>query len=163
MADLLECVIQIKALGASLGIAARAMSAGSSPGMDRAAFSAVWRRMADAERRYAVALGTEAKGRPNITSESRGAADSAEVFAAMRRANLAMLEGCTAARLAGCIEWPGRPSTTVADLVAIMLASDTEVLGDVRRARSNPWPQLPPAAPKPIDTPGRRREPPAPT
>jgi hypothetical protein len=40
--------------------------------------------------------------------------------------------------LAGPIIWPGRRSTTVADLVAIMLAHDTENLGGLRRSRMAP-------------------------
>ena len=135
MADLLECVIQIKALGATLEMASLSVSAGSSPGMENVSISAAWRRMADAERRYAQALGMEAGSRRGVASEPEGAAGAREAFLEQRRANLAMLEGCTAARLAGSVEWPGRPSTTVADLVAIMLAADTEVLGDLRRSR----------------------------
>jgi hypothetical protein len=46
-----------------------------------------------------------------------------------------MLDRCTAADLAGVVAWSGRPSTSVADLVAIMLANDTEALGELRRAR----------------------------
>ena len=87
--------------------------------------------MAEAERRYAVALGTAFAGGAN-------AAAGCGEFVAMRRANLAMLDRCTAAELAGVVAWPGRPSTTVADVVAIMLAYDTEALGERRRDRCRP-------------------------
>jgi len=60
----------------------------------------------------------------------------------LRRANLAMLDGCRAAQLSGLVEWQGRPSTTVADLVAIMLAHDAEALGHLRGRRASPIPLL---------------------
>ena len=138
MADLLECLIQIKALRVTLDMATRPIAPETPPGMDDAAASETWGRMAGAERRYAEALGTATGLRPGAGVESRGAPDAREAFVARRRANLAMLEGCTAAQLSGVVEWPERPSTSVADLAAIMLASDTEVLGDLRRTRSRP-------------------------
>jgi hypothetical protein len=121
MADLLECVIQIKALREAIRVGTRATDGGTSAEANPVTVSGVWQRMAEAEQRYAVALGTAIAG---------GAQ-----FLAMRGANLARLDRCTAAELAGFVEWPGRPSTTVADLVAIMLANDTEALGELRRAR----------------------------
>lgn len=87
--------------------------------------------MADAERCYAEALGTGIAGGIAPALPDAGQAG----FVASRGANLAMLDRCTAAELAGFVAWPGRPSTTVADLVAIMLANDTEALGELRRAR----------------------------
>ena len=133
MADLLECLIQIKALGEPLGMVTLSVSAGMSPEMETVTISDVWRRMADAERHYANALGTEPGARAEFAARHERAAVAREEFVAGRRSNLATLNGCTAAQLAGSIEWPGRPSTTVADLVAIMLANDTEVLGELRR------------------------------
>jgi hypothetical protein len=47
-----------------------------------------------------------------------------------------MLDRCTAAQLSGLVDWPGRPSTTVADLVAIMLAHDTALLAVLRQRGS---------------------------
>jgi hypothetical protein len=130
MADLLECVIQIRALREALATAADARSPS---GLMSAEIQGVpvWQRMAGAERRYAVALGTSIAGGMDPAPPDAGP----EAFAALRRANLARLDRCTAAQLAGLVEWPGRPSTTVADVVAIMLANDTEALGELRRAR----------------------------
>ena len=133
MADLLECLIQIKALGESLEMVTLSISARMSPEMESVTISEVWRRMAEAERHYANALGTQRGARVEIAALHERGAVAREEFVAHRRSNLATLNCCTAAQLAGSIEWPGRPSTTVADLVAIMLANDTEVLGEVRR------------------------------
>jgi hypothetical protein len=134
MADLLECLIQIKALGEAPGLAALAPSAGDSTEGARTGVSGLWRSMAEAERRYATALG-------GVTTAGKAASDATggrqashrEAFIAQRRANLVLLQHCTGAQLAGFVEWPGRPSTTVADLVAIMLAHDTERLAVLRR------------------------------
>jgi hypothetical protein len=130
MADLLECLIQIKALGETLGMVTLCSSGGNSRAMERVTISGVWQRMADAERRFAEVLGTGFAGGMEPASPDAGPAG----FVALRRANLAMLDRCTAAELAGFVEWTGRPLTTVADLVAIMLANDTESLGELRRA-----------------------------
>jgi len=138
MADLLECLIQVKALRETLGMVMPGHSATISPDTGPVTASGVWQRMAEAERRYAAALGTDAGIRPGITSLAEHSESPLEEFVRLRQVNLARLEGCTAAQLAGPVEWPGRRSTTVADLVAIMLASDTDVLGALRRVRSNP-------------------------
>ena len=130
MADLLECLIQIAALRDALEMATDRRSAGLSPEPRPAAVSGP--RLADAERRFAAALGAADAG----TASSRGdAEDERRAFVALRRANLAKLDACTAAQLCGLVTWPGRPSTTVADLVAIMLANDTEALCELRSAR----------------------------
>jgi hypothetical protein len=128
MADLLECVIQIKALREAL---ATAMDARSTSSLMSAEMQGVpvWQRMASAERRYAVVLGTRTGGGTGPELPDAGPA----AFVSLRLANLARLDRCTAAQLAGLVEWPGRPSTTVADVVAIMLANDTEALGELRR------------------------------
>jgi len=135
MADLLECLIQTKALREALRVGARAIDGGTSAEMGPVTISGVWERMAELERRCAMALGTAIAGGAETAPSDDGPGASRERFVAWRRANLAMLDRCTAAELAGFVEWPGRPSTTVADLVAIMLASDTEGLGELRRAR----------------------------
>jgi len=57
----------------------------------------VWPRMADAERRYAEALGTEAGVRPAGATESGDSARCESGVRAGRRANLAMLGDCSAA------------------------------------------------------------------
>jgi hypothetical protein len=133
MADLLECVIQIKALGETLEIAAGTRAGRGRPAAETERVS-IWQRLADAERRYATALGLEEHAQPAAASEAAGESAARAAFAARRRAMLAFLNRCTAAQLADRIEWPGRRSTTVADLVAIMLANDTELLGERRQA-----------------------------
>ena len=135
MADLLECLIQIKALRETFhrltGLPTTATRAGS------------WGQLAETERRYAGALGTAIAGGAETAPSEDGLGANRDRFVAWRRANLAMLDRCRAAELAGLVEWPGRPSTTVADLVAIMLANDTEELGELRRdgARRITWPE----------------------
>jgi hypothetical protein len=136
MADLLECLIQVKALREALEMVTGSISGEALAEIGPVTVSGVWQRMADAERRYAQALGTTAGSRRRTASEAERPVDARDRFMDRRRANLAMLEGCTAAQLAGFVEWPGRPSTTVADLVAIMLAHDTDALGALRRTRA---------------------------
>jgi hypothetical protein len=135
MADLLECLIQIKALRHTLTrVETAGLSASGPVSTERGSVTldSVWQRMADAERRFAAALDTAGAG---IGSSGEAAGDTRRVFVALRLSNLARLDGCTAAQLGGSVEWPGRPAMTVADLVAIMLAHDTEALGDLRGAR----------------------------
>jgi hypothetical protein len=143
LADLLECVIQIKALRVTLALAETetpSSSGGEPAHIERVQ---VWQAMCEEERRYAVALGTIVAGGAAPTPPDAGPAG----FVALRRANLAILDCSTADQVAGFVEWPGRPSTTVADLVALMLANDTEVLGEVRRPRSgNPSASRPSAS-----------------
>jgi hypothetical protein len=129
MADLLECLIQIKALRDTLewieSLSGEAPAAADDHG--------VWTRMADAEHRYTEALGPVTGKRASPGHES---GDARRACAGLRRANLARLGRCTASELAAEVEWPGRRSTTVADLVAIMLAHDTDVLGELRQRRA---------------------------
>jgi len=133
VADLLECLIQIKALRETLTMVTGRFVAQRPAGM-RAAAASTWRRMAEAERSYAQALGTDAIGPLRAAPASGEAAEAMEVFLAFRQANLALLGSCTASQLAAPVAWAGRPATTVADLVAIMLASDTERLAGCRQA-----------------------------
>jgi len=132
MADLLECLIQIKALCDTLAHAEAVVRSASgivSTATDGVTVVGAWPQMADAERRYARALGTAGAAAP----AGEGADDARAAFVALRRLNLARLDGCTAAQLGGLVAWPGRQSTTIADLVAIMLAHDTETLAESRR------------------------------
>ena len=137
MADLLECLIQIKALRETLTMVTGRIVAERPAGI-RPVAASTWRQMAEAERSYAQALGTDAIGPLRASPASGDAAEAMEVFLALRQANLTLLGSCTASQLAAPVAWAGRPATTVADLVAIMLASDTEGLGELRRARSSP-------------------------
>ncbi len=133
MADLLECLIQIKALRETLDMVTDPVSA-ERPAKTGLVTVSTWRRMAEAERSYAQALGMDAVGPPRVTPAAGEAAEAMEVFLALRRSNLALLGSCTASQLAAPVAWAGRPATTVADLVAIMLASDTERLAGHRQA-----------------------------
>jgi hypothetical protein len=126
VADLLECVIQIKALEAS--IARLRHLAGTVAVTNHPRFDALLAQLVDAERR--VARAWQATHR-SAAHRNHSGSDSDE-FIALRRANLEVLQVCTAADLASRVTWPGRGHTTVADLVAIMLAHDTEVLGELR-------------------------------
>jgi hypothetical protein len=133
MADLLECLIQIKALEQSIGRIERIVPA--IPPGSRAGADALVAGLIEAERACArVGLGRE-------TVNAAGAsAPAVDVFIAERRANLAVLQASTAADLGRHIDWPGRPGTTLADLVAIMLANDTDRIGDLQ-ALSRPDPE----------------------
>jgi hypothetical protein len=126
VADLLECVIQIKALENSIERLGRFVAA--APADVRAQVEALVGRLAAAERVYARAgLGLEGEDGPLPP------APALDAFVAERRANLRILEACTADQLGGLAPWPGRPGTTVADLVAIMLANDTDMIGELQR------------------------------
>jgi hypothetical protein len=133
VADLLECLIQIKALRETLKMVAGSLSEDRPAEMGPVTVSS-WQRLVEAERSYARALGMDAVGPPRVTPASGDATEAMEVFLALRRANLALLGSCTSSQLAAPVAWAGRPATTVADLVAIMLASDTERLAGHRQA-----------------------------
>ncbi|MFO7692899.1 MAG: hypothetical protein R6V57_07440 [Vicinamibacterales bacterium] len=142
MADLLECLIQIKALRETLAMVTGPISVDRPAEMGPVTVSpaemgpvtvSTWQRLAGAERSYARALGTMG-GAQWLPSAPGEPAEARQEFLAWRRANLALLGTCTASRLAGPVAWEGRPATSVADLVAIMLASDTELLAAFRQA-----------------------------
>jgi len=126
VADLLECLIQIKALEHSVGRIERLVAA--APAAAGAEIGGLVARLAAAERTYGRAGLGRADG-----GESPLPASALAAFIAERRANLKVLAACTAADLGSPVDWPGRPCTTVADLVAIMLAHDTDLIGEVRR------------------------------
>jgi hypothetical protein len=126
VADLLECLIQVKALEHSIGRIERLVAA--APAAAGAEIGALVATLASAEHTYGrVGLGRTGAG------ESPAPTPALAAFVAERRANLDVLRACTAADLGSPVAWPGRRNTTVADLVAIMLANDTEVLGEVQR------------------------------
>ena len=127
MADLLECVIQIKALEHAIGRIERLVAA--APAAAVAQVGTLVATLAAAERTYG-----RAGLRRTDAGESPAPTPALAAFIAERRANLDVLRACTAADLGSPVAWPGRRDTTVADLVAIMLAHDTEVLGEERRA-----------------------------
>lgn len=131
MADLLECLIQMRALAETVTLSVFAGTRVDASEMEDVTVSRVWQRMAGAERRYAAALGADAAAVAHSEWKTDATAPRVE-FVNVRTANLEVLGRCSAAELDRLVPWPGRSATTVADLVAIMLAHDTEVLGQVR-------------------------------
>jgi hypothetical protein len=143
VADLLECVIQIKALEDSIVRLERLVGAPAVSNDPRV--EALLVRLIDAEHRYAIlrlmtpaskALLGERFCEDHVAGDRSRSDSPVDEFTALRRANLGALQACTAADLASRVEWPGCRHTTVADLVAIMLAHDTEVLGELSRHRA---------------------------
>jgi hypothetical protein len=126
VADLLECLIQLKALEHSVVRLERFVAA--SPAAARLRVDAVLDRLLDDERAYAMAVRADEPAPPADAS-----ADRLERFSAARRATLAALQRCSAEELGCMVDWPGRPGTSAADLVAIMLAHDTERIGEIQR------------------------------
>lgn len=155
MANLLECLIQIKGVADTprrLGVrlAASAPGASISP---RAAHVA--RSMADAEARFGECLRLMlAQERPPLPALPRAKVDAGDAgesgqtagaregaaagwqaqFSARRAATVAVLEQCSAEQLARIGLEPSRGPMTVADLVALMLAHDTDCLGEFQPA-----------------------------
>jgi hypothetical protein len=166
VADLLECVIQIKALEHAIARLTRLLDV-PPPGCETGAHAqALLSRLVDAERAFSkvwLVTRPEKQGRPEpsrataskrrrrmrhgprprtrggtMTTGASGDMPAAlEEFVVLRRANLDVLGACTAAGLGSPVTWPGRRDTTVADLVAIMLAHDTEVIGQLRLVCGN--------------------------
>jgi hypothetical protein len=148
VADLLECLIQIRALEETSRRLARLVAAyppaswqQAPEGHPEAAPVAVLGEMLAAEQRFGEALRTalgrygEGAGGPSPPPSSRGTEvpQLLASFHELRRENLALLAGCSAADLARLHPtwWGGRG--TVADLVAEAVASDTERVGNLRR------------------------------
>ena len=151
MADLLECLVQIRALRET---------AGRLTSLVRAAPAATWRarpepdvwapvevlaHLADAELFFGVRLRlmlTEA--RPALAPYDQGALarragyldwpveTAIARFAARRAETLELLDGCSAAELDRTGLHARRGEITVADLVATMLAHDTAHVGQIR-------------------------------
>jgi len=128
VADLLECVIQIKALAHTRDRLLQVLAA-LVPGSAEARSAApLIQELVAAERRYAEAL---RPGTAACVAPTDGPAAISQ-FGALRTATLETLAACSGDQLAAAVTWPGRPRTTVADLVAVMLAHDTDVIGEVR-------------------------------
>jgi hypothetical protein len=126
VADLLECLIQIKALGHSISRLERFVA--GAPPAARDAVGAVLQRLLEAEGAY----GRAGLGAAAAFPECQAAGRLAQ-FVALRRAHLVVLERLSAEELGRIVDWPGRPGTSVADLVAMMLAHDTERIGEIQR------------------------------
>jgi len=152
VADLLECLIQIKGLGDTpRRLAQRAAEFAASPGSQAGGTAAVHvevaRRLLAAETRFRGALSLMlTRERPALESlPGDGGAESApagdgrgDSFDACRRAfeaeraeTLRLLDACSADQLNRKGIDPLRGPMTVADLVAAMLAHDTDRLGDL--------------------------------
>jgi hypothetical protein len=146
VADLLECVIQIKGVAGTPGrLAARVSScaADRSPAASSRAASVV-RRLALFERRFAeclvLMLGEERPVLPALDARDLLEAGDGEgttisgwqaQFSARRADTVATLERCSAEELGRIGLEPSRGPMTVADLVAVMLAHDTDCLGEI--------------------------------
>jgi len=126
VADLLECLIQLKALEHSLDRLERFVAA--APAAAHPHVDAVMDRLIEAEQAYA---GTLACREP--ACDGGGSTPKLRRFAALRHETLTVLHGYSAEELGRPVTWPGRPRTSIADLVAIMLAHDTERIGEIQR------------------------------
>jgi hypothetical protein len=129
MADLLECLIQIKALGHSIARLERFIAA--APAAAHPHVDAVMDRLIEAEHAYARTL-----IRRDPACDRGGSTPKLRRFSALRHEVLTVLHGYSAEGLGQPVAWPGRPRTSVADLVAIMLAHDTERIGEIQRLAS---------------------------
>jgi hypothetical protein len=145
VADLLECLIQIKGLADTprrLALRAAAFAA-ASPGPGEAAGRAreIAGRLLAAETEFRCALSLMlTRERPvldrlpeaRMTGAPRDASgDGQRTFAAERAETVRVLEACSAEQLNRIGLDPSRGPMTVADLVAVMLAHDTDLLGDL--------------------------------
>ncbi|HPC84656.1 MAG TPA: DinB family protein [Thermoanaerobaculaceae bacterium] len=152
MADLLECLLQLKALAQTPERLAELASRAESgrwrqrpvPG-ERAPLE-VLAHMAEAELAYStqlrLVLGADRPLLPPFepaapTARADGVSGSVETvlesFTARRRDNLELLERCNASDLARTGRHPVRGEVTVADLVALLLAHDIDHLGELRQ------------------------------
>jgi hypothetical protein len=159
MADLLECVLQIKGLRGTIDRLAVLVS--DTPGGVWAArdeahggaavLSAIdlLARLAEIELVHATAVRlmlTTARPVLPAVDESAllalgrrrhwSAQDAFDRFLARRRDNLELLDGCGADDLSRVGVHPSRRAMTLADLIAVMLATDVEHVGEIRRALS---------------------------
>ena len=152
VADLLECLIQISALRETptrLLMLVRAFSQerwtarqaeGSWAPVDSVAYLAEleteWslrlQLVLEADRPRFEAI-DEAGLAQSVLGLGRDPAAAIARFRSRRLANLERLERCSAADLARAALIPPRGKTTVADLVAMMLANDVEHVGRIRR------------------------------
>jgi hypothetical protein len=152
VADLLECVLQIKGLRETLArVQARAGTVREQPAATPAV-TAQLRLLLAAEARWqaflAATLGEPARrrleqaarGLPEDAGHDRqeepGPGELVGAFTRARLATLCLLDNASADDLAAAGDLAGRGRTTVADCVALMLAHDTDRLGDMPRATS---------------------------
>ncbi len=149
MADLLECLLQIKGLRETADrVAALAANVDEARwtrpgGAGRPSAADLLRKMAEIEVVHGawlrVMLASPHPSLPAVENSTQSviapggsALEWAERFLAHRRANLALLDHCSATDLARTAVHPTRRVISMADLVAMMLAGDTEWLGEIR-------------------------------
>jgi len=159
MADLLECLIQIKALGDTpRRLALRAAEAREDAGQRRGKVDA---RISDIAWQLAAADAWALEALEAMLDQVdpvlRGLEDEVArcqatpgedpeaIFANRRRMLAARFERCSAADMSRTARLPGRLHCTVADLAAIVLAHDTDQLGRLRQGDRPPVAQLSPA------------------
>lgn len=145
MADLLECLIQIKGVAdtprrLAQRVADAADRPSSSEAVERRARDITVRLLA-AERRFrdclSLMLSCDRPALPELSGV--GPADDVpdtldacqREFAARRAETVCVLDTCTADQLNTIGIEPSRGPMTVADLVAVMLAHDTDRLGEL--------------------------------
>ena len=145
MADLLECLIQIKGVADTprrLAVRAADVCANAvSPADAERRVMEAAARLAAAELVYrdclSMMLTVERPALPalpgahSVPAATLSAAEASAVFAARRADTVHVLEQCSAAQLNRIGLEPFRGPMTVADLVALMLAHDTDWLGDL--------------------------------
>jgi hypothetical protein len=144
VADLLECVLQIKGLRETLKrVEARAAAAAARPGARTAVASQVRQLLAAEEcwqRFFRTSVGDRASQILECAvagSPSQAANDLEQLttsFVRARLSTLRLLDAASAVDLATAGDLPGRGRTTVADVIALMLADDTDQLGEMQRA-----------------------------
>ena len=149
MADLLECLIQIKGVAdtprrLAVRSAAFVAAAGATADAERTVRD-VAARLADAEAVFrdclSMMLAAESPMLPPLPAGRAAArspltAEEARADFASRRADtVRVLERCTAGQLNRVGIEPARGRMIVADLVALMLAHDTDSLGDLTPPR----------------------------
>jgi hypothetical protein len=138
VADLLECLIQIKGVADTPRRLAARVRAALIAGREPEA-TAVVARLAAAEARFGSCLESmlaeHAPALPSLDLTSldlapgRPLGDSMQVFAARRKQLVLLLERCSAEDLNRVGHEPSRGPMRVADLVALMLAHDTDQVG----------------------------------
>jgi hypothetical protein len=153
MADLLECLLQIKGLRNAADRLSEIASRTEADRWGKAGQSGVpspaemLARLADLEFLYGTWLrlmvGSEQPLLPPIEDlpivglarlRDWSAADARDRFLRRRHDNLELLDRCSAQDLARVGIHPTRRTLTVADVVATMLASDFERVGEIRSA-----------------------------
>lgn len=138
MADLLECLIQIKGVADTPRRLALRVRASVAAGREREAAS-VAARLAAAEARFASCLEAMlTQDRPSLPSldlssldvdPDRPIGEWMQSFSWRREAVVRRLEACSADDLNRVGFEPSRGPMIVADLVALMLAHDTDQIG----------------------------------